>query len=302
MVSPRRVNVEHFEVDGTRWETAVRPLPKLLVPGVRQCAGYGETRAGPVARHEMPGPFVVIIMELGPPIRVHDATHPARATRFNGGFVAGLDDHSTLTTHEGMQRGIQLSLSPTAARRFFNVPMSELRGQVVSLRDLLCRQHASLSEQLTELMHWDARLDVVEALVARRITASAARTELATWATSRIEAEPGIDLKTLARELGYSMKHVIALFHEHVGMTPKQFARIVRFDRLVRHLRSGGGGSWAEIAQRLGWYDQAHLSGDVKRILGVSPERARTMLAGAPNFEVNSFQDGRGQGGLPSST
>jgi AraC-like DNA-binding protein len=82
---------------------------------------------------------------------------------------------------------------------------------------------------------------------------------------------------------------VIALFHEHVGMTPK---RIVRFDRLVPHLRSGGEGSWEELAARFGWFDQAHLANDVKRIVGVAPSLARELLAGPPG--VNSFQDEAG--------
>jgi AraC-like DNA-binding protein len=85
---------------------------------------------------------------------------------------------------------------------------------------------------------------------------------------------------------------VIALFHEHVGMTPKRFARIVRFDRLVRHLRGGGEGSWAELAARFGWFDQSHLANDVKRIVGVPPSQARELLTGPPG--VNSFQDEAG--------
>jgi AraC-like DNA-binding protein len=102
----------------------------------------------------------------------------------------------------------------------------------------------------------------------------------------------GLDLRTLARELGYSQKHVIALFHEHVGMTPKRFARILRFDRLVRHLRSGGQGSWAELAARFGWFDQSHLANDVKRIVGVPPSQARELLGGPAG--VSSFQDEAG--------
>lgn len=288
-----RARVEQIEGAGVRWEMAARPLPAVLRPWVSKCEGYGEQASEPVARRELPGPRVVLILELGAPIRVHDPADDARARSFTGGFVAGLDDRSTLTTHAGVQRGIQIDLTPTGARRCFELPMSELRGQVVPLVDLLPRAHRHLAERLAELPTWDARLDVVEAMLGERIGASRADTRVAQWALRRIEAcGGGLDLRTLARELGYSQKHVIALFHEHVGMTPKRFARIVRFDRLVRHLRSGGQGSWAELALRFGWFDQAHLANDVKRIVGVPPSRARGILTG--DVAVNSFQDEAG--------
>jgi AraC-like DNA-binding protein len=287
---PARAKVEQGSNGGVRWEMAARPLPAVLRPWVTKCDGYGEWAGEPVARREVPGPRVVVILEIGAPIRVHDPIDEGKLTTFTGGFVAGLDDRSTLTTHDGVQRGIQIDLTPTAARRCFDRPMSELLGRVVSLVDLLPRSERHLCERLAELGDWDARLEVVETLLAERITACRADTRVAEWATRRIEACGGaLDLDALARELGYSSKHVISLFHEHVGMTPKRFARVVRFDRLVRHLRSGGAGSWAELAARFGWFDQAHLSNDVKRIVGVSPSKAREMLAGPA--VVNFFQD-----------
>jgi AraC-like DNA-binding protein len=111
------------------------------------------------------------------------------------------------------------------------------------------------------------------------------------WAVQRIESSGGcIDLKALARELGYSQKHVIALFHDQVGMSPMRFARVVRFDRLVRHLRSGGSEPWAELAARFGWFDQAHLANDLKRIVGMPASQARSAIVG-PATGVNFFQD-----------
>jgi len=222
-----------------------------------------------------------MIIELDEPIRVHDPLDERRAVAFEGGFVAGLDDRSTLTTHDGTQRGIQIDLTPSAARRLFGLPLSELSGQVVPLSELLPRTERSLAGRLADLGSWDARLDVVERLLLERISASPLDTRLATWAVRRIEATGGgLGTKALARELGYSQKHVIALFHEQVGMTPGRFGRLVRFDRLVQHLRQGGTGSWAELAARFGWFDQAHLANDVKRIVGEPPSRARAMLAG----------------------
>lgn len=260
---------------------AARPLPAVLRRWVSHCLGYDERAAAPVARRELPGTRVVVIIELGAPIRVHDRADERRFVAAAGGFVAGLDDRATLTTHDGAQRGIQVDLTPIAARRCFGVPLSELSKQVVPLEELLPRGQRRLGERLASLDSWDERLAAVEGLLEERIAGSPVDTRAAEWAVRRIEERGGaLALSALARELGYSQKHVIAMFHEHVGMTPMRFARLVRFDRLVQHLRRGGRGSWAELAARFGWFDQAHLCNDVKRITGVSPSAAREMMAG----------------------
>ncbi|HZJ71284.1 MAG TPA: helix-turn-helix domain-containing protein, partial [Planctomycetota bacterium] len=87
-----------------------------------------------------------------------------------------------------------------------------------------------------------------------------------------------VDIGSVCRQTGYSRRHVIALFREHVGLPPKLLARIVRFDRLVRHLGAGGRGTWAELALDFGYYDQAHLAHDVKEFSGVTPRQMRPLV------------------------
>jgi AraC-like DNA-binding protein len=287
-----RTVLKSFEHGETRWQIASRPTPEVLRPSVRQLAGYTEETNGGLSRFEVPRPWVVVILELGPPIRVHDPNDPARAVQYSGGFVAGLDDRVTLTTHDGYQSGIELNLCPVAARRIFATPMSAVSGRVIALDDLLPRNDRGLAGRLAELPDWNARLELVEAMLGARLMATPpAAARIMSWACRRIRHEPGLDQKSLAKELGYSQKHVITLFKEHVGITPKQFARMVRFDRLVQYLRAGGHAQWAELAPRFGWFDQAHLASDVRRFLGASPSQARELLGLPDGMEVNFFQD-----------
>jgi AraC-like DNA-binding protein len=287
-----RTVLKSYEHGETRWQIASRPTPAVLRRSVRQLAGYTEQTNGGLSRFEVPRPWVVVILELGPPIRVHDPNDQARAIQHSGGFVAGLDDRVTLTTHDGYQAGIELNLCPVAARRLFATPMSAVSGRVIALDDLLSRDDRGLTARLAELPDWDARLDLIEAMLGERLTATPApQARIVSWACRRIRHEPGLDQKSLAKELGYSQKHVITLFKEHVGVTPKQFARMVRFDRLVQYLRAGGRAPWAELAPRFGWFDQAHLAGDLRRFLGASPSQARELLGLPEGMEVNFFQD-----------
>ncbi|XXX76922.1 helix-turn-helix domain-containing protein [Sorangium sp. So ce134] len=263
----------------SRWEIATRPPAPRLRPYIRDYCGYTEQAPGALRRVEFPMPQVVVIIEFGPPLRVFDAGSDRRHALYPGGFVAGLGETFTITEHDGLQRGLQVNLTPIGARVFFGVPMAELTGRVISARDLLPRKHACLTERLEELPTWDARFDLIERALGERVEEARHALGVVPWALRRIEERGGaVDMRALARELGYSHKHVIDLFREHVGVPPKLLARLVRFDRLVQHLKAGASGTWAELAQRFGYYDQAHLARDVKQFTGTTPTRARAAL------------------------
>jgi AraC-like DNA-binding protein len=94
----------------------------------------------------------------------------------------------------------------------------------------------------------------------------------------RIEAVGGaLDVGDLARELGCSHKHLIALFRDRVGTTPKRLARIVRFHRFLACARDGAA-KGADLALACGYYDESHLSRDVRQFTGLSPREARLQI------------------------
>ncbi len=263
------------ELGGVRWELARRAPVPVLAPFVAELQGYFEQAALPVLRREHAGLHVVIILELEPRLRVYEPGSSAQHAVYPGGFVAGLGDHYTRTEHDGFQTGIQLNLHPLGARRLFDLPMHELRGKTVAFADLVPGQRL-LCDELAELRGWDARFERVERFLLERF-ADTECDRAVTWAAQRIAADGGgTDLAQLARELGYSHKHMISRFHDQLGVPPKVWARLQRFDRLRRELlRAGGRRSWAELAQACGYYDQSHMSRDIKQFTGESP---RAML------------------------
>ena len=269
---------------GGRWELAVRaPAEPLRGCVVGDYVGYSEWSHGPSRRRELPGPFVVVAIEFGPPLRVLPAGDARLGVAHRGGFVGGLDERHAICEHDGFQQGIQVTLAPIGARLLFGVPMSELARRVVPLRDVLPRRHRDLAARLQDLPDWDARFDLLDSVILDAVRCARVETSVVAWAVRRIEETGGsIEMRALARELGYSPKHVIALFRDQVGIPPKLLARITRFDRLMRHLRRGTGGPWADLALQFGYYDQAHLVREVREFAGVTPTEVRSDAAESP--------------------
>jgi AraC-like DNA-binding protein len=77
--------------------------------------------------------------------------------------------------------------------------------------------------------------------------------------------------RILAREAGISHKHLIALFARRVGRAPKPFARVVRFNALVDHLKRRSTADWTELAHRFGYSDHTHFARELRRFAGTSP-------------------------------
>jgi AraC-like DNA-binding protein len=235
---------------------------------VRGLYGYSEATPGLHVRHEWPAAQVVVIVEFGPPIRVDGRTHA-------GGFVAGVHDVPARTEHDGFQAGLQCNLTPLAARMLFGLPLCQLTGVVVDLDDVLPRSARRLAERLAALPTWDDRFDMFERLLTARLAAPPPRIAPVAWAWQRlIDTGGAADIGGLARELGCSPKHLITLFRDHVGVPPKQAARLVRFDRLVARLRTGAPVAWADLAAELGYADQAHMVREVRRFTGDTPTAA----------------------------
>jgi AraC-like DNA-binding protein len=77
-------------------------------------------------------------------------------------------------------------------------------------------------------------------------------------------------IEAVAEASGVSRQHLARAFAHHVGVSPKTFARVMRFRRAVALARDGREG-WADLAAELGYFDQSHLIADFREFAGETP-------------------------------
>ena len=75
----------------------------------------------------------------------------------------------------------------------------------------------------------------------------------------------------MARETGLSRRRFAQLFREQVGLTPKLYCRLHRFQQVLRQIASGAPVDWADLALAGGYCDQAHLVNEFRNFSGISP-------------------------------
>lgn len=235
------------------------PHPALRPLVARGYTGYHERTNVPLQRIETPHPAIVVIVNLGPALRVDGAAF--------GSFVAGLTDVPVLTEHPGEQAGIQLDLTPLGARRLLGVPLREVARRVVALDALLPEAGVA---RLRAADTWAERFALLDALLLARLEATLPPRPDVAYAWSRLLATDGaVSVAQLCAELGCSRRHLSARFGDEVGLGPKAVGRILRFRRATTLL--GAGAAPGDVAAACGFADQPHLTREFRAMAGVTP-------------------------------
>jgi AraC-like DNA-binding protein len=226
-------------------------------------AGFAERTARPVRREELPFGGVAVILAL-------DGTWRIDGMEF-ASFAGGLIDAPVVSEHAGVAELVQIDLTPPGARALLGVPGRELAGAVVALEDLLGPAAGRLVEQLRATHGWTARFALVDRFLVRRLAAARQASPDVVRAWSRLQESGGtLPVGELARELGCSTRHLARRFGEDVGMTPKAYARLLRFERVVTRMRTGER-DLSRLAIGCGYYDQAHFNRDFRSYTGTTP-------------------------------
>ncbi|HEX4283808.1 MAG TPA: helix-turn-helix domain-containing protein [Terracidiphilus sp.] len=153
----------------------------------------------------------------------------------------------------------------------------------VPLEDIWGSPARTLRDRLLELATPEARLDCLERFlidwIAPRLTRHGPRRSAEVQFALHAFERPmsGMSVREAARRTGWSERRFSQVFREEVGLTPKTWCRVQRFQQAVQQLYAGGEVRWAELALQCGYYDQSHFANEFRAFSGVD---ATTYRAG----------------------
>jgi AraC-like DNA-binding protein len=196
-----------------------------------------------------------------------ESLHAGRWQRQPRHFLAGQIDGPVLLRPSGNARMLGVRFRPHGAAWLLGQSGRELSGRFTPAEDL----SPALSSRLKDALEADDPVAAVETVLLSAEKVSGDGDVLVAEAVRRIHLEKGsMDLGALARELGLSIRQLERRFLFNVGLPPKLFCRIERFNN-VFHALSKPSRNWVETAVACGYYDQAHLIRDCKSLSGQTP-------------------------------
>jgi AraC-like DNA-binding protein len=225
-------------------------------------------------RHEriLPsGTFEMVFNLREDELRIYGASTSAKCRRFSGAVISGPYAGSFMsdTAEEAAILGVHFK--PGGAFAVLGLLAGELTNTHVDLRTIWGPTATTLRERLCEMSQTNDRFRLLEQALLERLfdgpdRHGAVRVGLDVLMRTHGRAK----VRDIARAVDLSQRRFIAVFASEVGLTPKLFGRVQRFQHAVASARSATKVDWAQFAVECGYFDQSHLIHEFVEFTGLS--------------------------------
>jgi AraC-like DNA-binding protein len=155
---------------------------------------------------------------------------------------------------------------------FLNEPMNEFTNYVIDGEIVFDNDILDLRDHLNEALSIEQKFILLEKNLLNHYQNTLKENPFVDFVISNVIASPThCSLKKISDKVGYSHKHLIKIFRECVGVTPKDFLKIIRFQKAIEEIEKCSIINWTSLAIDCGFYDQSHFIGDFKSISGFTP-------------------------------
>jgi AraC-like DNA-binding protein len=168
---------------------------------------------------------------------------------------------------------------PAQASGFTQVPACELTDRIVALEDLWGAAGSELPAELGDANTEAARIDRLESALLRRIgerRGSAVALDVSGLAAWVLRRRGRLTVPCLADTAGVSRQHLTRVFREGVGVTPKLYCRLARFQAGLAFAGCGKSVDWAQAAVEMGYADQSHMIAEFREFSSLTPQALAT--------------------------
>ncbi len=233
----------------------------------------------------LPDGTINIIFELtNNPKFIYDNTTGEISQECNDVWFSGvLKDYITISSHH--EEMMVLVFKPGAGFPLIHKDISKFTNQVVPAEEIFGKPILNLLQELKQPIAPEEKFKAIEKWLDKQLIEDDFYLEVIRYAIEAIENSPTqINLSELSEKLGYSQKQFIQLFKKYVGLTPKQFHRIVRFNEILAAVENKEAISWTIVATDCGYFDQAHFIKDFQSFSGINPKKYLSDIKDYPNF------------------
>lgn len=175
---------------------------------------------------------------------------------------------------------------PHGAKVFFKTPLNEVTNLSVSLCDFSGKNSSELIERIVLARTNAERVQIIESYLLARIREKELeefnRIEQVMNSVRELRGEISIDQMSYISCLG--RRQLARVFQKVVGMTPKQYLKIVRFQHVLNTKQLNPKINLTHLAFECGYHDQAHFANDFKRISGESPKNYFSLCEAYSDF------------------
>ena len=176
--------------------------------------------------------------------------------------------------------------NPSSISSLFRINASELTDSCIDFTLLI----DDLKEPMANSISAHEKADIFSAQIWKIIKKGVPVSDPSTdFAVRRIvESRGNVEMRSLQKELQLSERGLQRKFNQHVGISPKMFSRVCRFQASLSQLRKSDFENLSDIAFDNGYSDQSHFIRTFREFAGFSPlqfQKSKHLLT--PNFTIS---------------
>ncbi len=202
--------------------------------------------------------------------RIYDLVNTERCRRFSGAIVSGAYRGFFVIDTLEHASIVGVHFRPGGAALFLGAPPGLLADDHVDLDALWGQQALEIRERLCAAENLDRRFDILENALLARFHTARPRHAAVRVALERL-GRTGASVSDVAATVELSHRRFIEVFTAEVGMTPKLFGRVRRFQRTMAVAQRSASLDWSRVALECGYFDQSHMIRDFVAFSGFSP-------------------------------
>lgn len=186
---------------------------------------------------------------------------------------------------QGKIRLITIVFKPFGAKPFFDFPIFEIQNNIIPIKDINNKEWLDLENRLGDCVDNKSIVSCLENNLLKKLekntlfnSYSSINNERIMLAINRIDDSKGtINIKDLSSLACLSDKQFNRIFADYVGMNPKNFLRIIRYQSFLLKLQNSNikatkAVDFLDLVYDCGYYDQSHLINNFKEFTGYTPK------------------------------
>jgi AraC-like DNA-binding protein len=186
--------------------------------------------------------------------------------------LVGMQTHSRGVLHiRGSQDSFVILFQPAGLALLFALPAQEFTDQDFDAESVLGPTIARLQGQLADCRNLEERVSIINRFLLRRAVAAGSPDDVSTAANRILHVAGATRIPVIADCSGLSLRQFERRFVQRVGINPKLFARIARFEATLDRMARFPGSTWTEVAHRFGYYDHMHMVHEFAELTGETP-------------------------------
>jgi len=222
----------------------------------------------------VPTGHIFIIFELDGFIRNtfdNDTLQPNNT--FTKVWISGMHkNYISISTHQKSEM-LVIQFKPFGTYPFFHFPIQNLNEKIISAQEIFGDEILKLQEEILAKKTSKEKFAVVEKWLNNRFHQDRTPSSELLTVIEKLQTESVANYRQIVENYSKTQKHLISQFKKYIGLTPKYYQRILRFNEILQQIHKSEKIEWSQIAYQCEYADQSHFIKEFKHFSGINPQK-----------------------------